>query len=346
VRPGENIQEEVSALYAKIQTPVLSNLVLDFGDVLIEEVYPQVIPDLFSGSQLLVAGRYRLQPGSTGRTTLKLSGIVEGKKLSYQKQVDLLGSAEDSGTHAFIPRLWAARKIGYLLNQIRYQGENQEWVDAVIELSLQYGIITPYTSFLVVEENLISREGWDEAAEELMQDYAGPSVGAEAVDKAEAESNLRAAESVPQPLMPVETYPASDGEPILKYVDEKTFYLRDGIWIDSLYDQAVMKPIKIGFGEEVYFDLLQNRPDWGKYLALGEAVIFVIEDQAYQIIPGEGGISSLPSELSDQDPLEGIKETTQYKPNRTICSMPMLFGLALLGAGKGLWIKKGVNLDK
>ena len=335
VRPGESIQEEMSSLYSKIQTPVLSNLELDFGAVLIEEIYPQVLPDLFSGSQLLVAGRYRLGSGYSGRTTLRLSGTVEGKKLSYQKQVDLMDHGEYSEANGFIPRLWATRKIGYLLNQIRYQGENQEWVDAVIELSLRYGIITPYTSFLVVEDNFFSGEGWDEAAEELIQDYAGPAVGAEAVDKAEAESNMRAAESVPQPLVPSELDPDRAGEPILKYVDEKTFYLREGIWIDSQYDQSTMQPIKIGFGEAVYYELLANRPDWGKYLALGESVIFVVDGQSYQIVPGEGGLSSLPGELTRSDTSPDESTGSRSTPMPTLCSFPLLVGLVMMGAWKG-----------
>ncbi len=335
VRPGEKIQEEVSALYAKIQTPVLSDLVLDFGRTTVEEIFPQTLPDLFSGSQLMVAGRYRLAAGQSGRTALRLSGVVEGKELVFQKQVDLLESHLSAESTSFIPRLWAARKIGYLLNQIRYEGENPEWVDAVIELSVRYGIITPYTSFLVVENDFYSGEGWDEAAEELTREYAGPAVGAEAVDKAEAESNLRAAESVAQPPMPSASGAADRAEPILKYVGGKTFYLRDGIWIDSGYEAATMTPIKIGFGSDVYYQLLDSRPEWGKYLALGESVIFEVGGQAYQIVEDESGVGSLPFELTEPDPPETNQETAQSRPSGSLCSLPLLLGLALLGAAKG-----------
>jgi Ca-activated chloride channel family protein len=255
--------------------------------------------------------------------------------MKYQTQVDLLDYGEYTEANGFIPRLWASRKIGYLLNQIRYQGENQEWVDAVIELSLRYGIITPYTSFLVVENDLFTEEGWDQAAEEIREYSSGPAVGADAVEKAEAESNLRSAESVPQPALPNQSYDGISVEPVLKYVGEKTFYLRDGTWVDSLYDGSKMDPIRIGFGDDVYFELLETRPEWGKYLALGESVIFVIDGQAYQIDPGEDGVTRLPSGLRGEQ-FNSRDEGSMSRKLPSLCSLPLLVGLALLGLAKGL----------
>ncbi len=337
VRPHERIDEEVSGLFARIQTPVLSNLEIDFGGILVEEIYPQQLPDLFSGTQLLVAGRYRLAAGESGRTTVRLTGYVNSEKQAYSTRVNFKTETDPTGVNSFIPRLWAARKIGYLLGQIRHQGENSEWVDAVIQLSIRYGIITPYTSFLIEEDDIFSGEGWDEEAHELIQEYAaGPSVGADAVGKAEAESNLRSAEAVPQPGMPVRGSDGNPGEAQLKYVGAKTFFLQAGIWIDSQYEGSSMSTIEIGFGSAVYYELLAARPEWGKYLALGEQVIFVVDGEAYQIVSEEQGISSLPSGLShpgnsaqeiDQTGLPGIEKI------RSLCSAPFLVGLVLLGAG-------------
>ncbi|MBW2503350.1 MAG: hypothetical protein JRE16_02145, partial [Deltaproteobacteria bacterium] len=54
--------------------------------------------------------------------------------------------------HPFIPKLWATRKIGYLLDQIRLHGEDTELREAVVQLSTDFGIVTPYTSFLITDE--------------------------------------------------------------------------------------------------------------------------------------------------------------------------------------------------
>jgi len=333
VRSGERIDEEVSSLFVKIQTPVLTDLELDFGDVLVEELYPLQLPDLFAGSQLLVVGRYRLPAGSSGRTLVQLSGSVDSRREVYSSQVDFTPEGKTPGQYSFIPRLWAARKIGYLLNQIRISGENQEWVDAVIGLSLKYGIITPYTSFLMVEEEIFSGEGRDEAAQQLQESYSGPASGAEAVDKADAESNLRAAESVPQALPGADYGYGTEVEPALKIAGGKSFFLQGGVWIDSGFDPG-MEVLQISFGSEAYFELLDARPDWGQYLALGESVIFIEDGKAYQIIPGEGGISSLPEDLptaGEESAPTSSEVPTRFPAWRTICASPLLVGMLLIG---------------
>ncbi|MEJ2446725.1 MAG: VIT domain-containing protein [Anaerolineales bacterium] len=326
VRSGERIDEEVSNLFAKIQTPVLTDLELDFGDVLVEELYPPRLPDLFAGSQLLLAGRYRLPAGHSGREQIKLSGSVDSRKEVFNYQVDFRPDGKSPVQHSFIPRLWAARKIGYLLNQIRIQGENQEWIDAVIQLSLKYGIITPYTSFLMIEDEIFSGEGRDEAAQQLQEAYAGSASGAEAVDKADAESNLRSAESAPQAELDADYQGYSRGEPVLKIVGGKSFYLRDGIWIDSDYDPG-MKAIQVSFGSQAYFEMLDDRPGWGQYLALGDSVIFVESGKVYQIIPGDGGVSSLPNDLPASEGGIGASTSSGQErrpPWQTFCSSPLL----------------------
>ncbi|MDW7992567.1 MAG: VWA domain-containing protein [Anaerolineae bacterium] len=181
VRPGERIDEAVAAFYAKVQAPVLTDISLDFGDVIVEDVYPRPLPDLFAGTQLILVGRYR----GSGPVRIRLTGEAEGERREFVYE----GTFRAEGGDGFIPRLWAARKIGYLLTQIRLYGEKEEWVDAVIDLSVRYGIITPYTSFLI-QEDVFTEAGREEAAEQLRAlpfapaaggDCGGPGPGAGAV---------------------------------------------------------------------------------------------------------------------------------------------------------------------
>ena len=98
-----------------------------------------------------------------------------------------------------IPRLWATRKIGYLLNQIRLNGPDEETIDQIVRLSIRYGIVTPYTSYLVTEEMALGAEAQDRIANEQYDQMAGspaPSVsGQEAVQKSADESALAGAGS-------------------------------------------------------------------------------------------------------------------------------------------------------
>lgn len=332
VRPNERIDEEVSGLFAKIKTPVLTDLTLDFDGIQVEEMYPPSLPDLFSGTQMVLAGRYRLTGYSSGSIDVTLTGYVNNQRKTYKYDANL--SREDGKTNnSFIPRLWAARKIGYLLSQIRLQGENSEWVDAIIKLSLQYGIITPYTSFLIIEHDILAGEGAEEAAKEIITEFAAPAFGAEAVGQADAESNLRSSESVYQPQLSADEY-QEYGQPVIKYIDDKTFKLENGIWVDTIYDPRSMQSRRIAFGSAVYFDLLSTRPSWGKYLALGEQVIFVIGDTAYEIGYEPGDFESLPPDLSQPEegsPVEPPPKRSFLPGFETICAGPVFGSLALLG---------------
>ncbi len=287
VRPEEAIDEKVSAFYAKVSTPLLANLEIDFGSIAVEDVYPYPLPDLFAGTQLAVAGRYR----QGGETTLTLSGDVDGESLTFRFE-DV--SFHDRGGEEFISRLWATRKIGYLLQQIRLHGEDDELVDAVVELSIRYGIITPYTSFLVEETEMALREeGRQEIAKVLQATAtAAPAVGQEAVERSAGEQQLYSADSPAAPVVPAEVLGGdTDGygyavSPV-RYVGDKTFILHEGVWTDTTFDPDKMTPVPVSFGSDDYFSLVTAAPEWGRYLALGDHLIVVVDGTAYEVREGD-----------------------------------------------------------
>jgi Ca-activated chloride channel family protein len=147
VRPAEDIEVKVSGLYSKISHPVLTNLTITSGnDVRLSEIYPPQLPDLFRGGQVVVLGRY----SGKGHAALTLRGMVgmEAKEFVYEANFPDK-TTEDKG---FVEHLWARRKVGYLLDQIRANGAKKELVDETVALAKKYGIATPYTSYLVVPD--------------------------------------------------------------------------------------------------------------------------------------------------------------------------------------------------
>ena len=156
VRPQEDIEIKVSGLYGKISHPVLTNLKLTVGSsagklgnnngVRLSEMYPGKLPDLFHGGQLVLLGRY----SGRGHTALVLSGTADKVEREFVYEVNF--PKETSEEKAFVENLWARRKVGYLLDQIRANGEKKELKDEVIALAKKHGITTPYTSYLVVPE--------------------------------------------------------------------------------------------------------------------------------------------------------------------------------------------------
>jgi Ca-activated chloride channel family protein len=160
VRPEEDIAVKVGGLYAKISHPVLTNLKLAASnDIGFTEVYPAHLPDLFHGQQLLLLGRYT----GKGPSAVKLSGLVgkESKDLVYE----LTFPERTADEKSFVEPIWARRKVGYLLDQIRANGEKKELVDEVVLLAKKYGITTPYTSWLIVPDGPLPVAGGRKAGE-------------------------------------------------------------------------------------------------------------------------------------------------------------------------------------
>lgn len=152
VKPEEDIEVKVSSFFAKITSPILSNLRLAFDGADVYDIYPKDLPDLFKGTQLVITGRFRGAGGGTAR----LSGLASGAKESFKLAAEFDGG---EASNTFLPRLWAARKLGYLVDQIRLSAHpeaQKEVIDEIVRLSQEYGIITEYTSFLVDEREQLA----------------------------------------------------------------------------------------------------------------------------------------------------------------------------------------------
>ncbi len=273
VRPSQSIAEVVSAFYAKVGTPLLADVSLDFGGALVEDIYPYPLPDLFAGSQLIVAGRYR----KGGTITVTLRGQVNGKAKTYTYPG--LTLAERGGA-AFIARLWATRKIGHLLNEIRLRGEDRELVDEIVSLSVRYGIMTPYTAFLVDEnEDVLTQAGREQVANRMSEaaQQPAPAYGSKAVESSVGQRTLRESDVAP-------TAQVTE----IKHVRNISFILRDGVWVDTRYDPHKATTIKVRFGSDAYFALLAAHPDWGAYLSVGPRVIALLDGVFYEISEAEG----------------------------------------------------------
>jgi Ca-activated chloride channel family protein len=152
VRPNEDIEVKVSSLWTKISHPVLTNLKLSTsGGVRLSEIYPPQLPDLFHGSQLVILGRY----SNKGPAAVKLAGAIGKEKKEFV--YELTFPEKTDSQKDFVEHLWARRKVGYLLDQIRANGAKKELVSEVTSLAKRYGITTPYTSYLIVPDGGVGK---------------------------------------------------------------------------------------------------------------------------------------------------------------------------------------------
>ncbi len=277
VRPGERLDESVSAFYAKISTPVLTNVALKIDGVDTEEIYPNPLPDIFAGSQLVIVGHYK----EGGSATIELTGEIDGEKTTYVYEGQRFVSSSETTSTESLPRLWATRKIGYLMNQIRLQGEQKELTEAIIELSIRYGIVTPYTSYLITEDDILTRAGREEVAGDAYEAaVAAPmeSSGGAAVDAASTSASMADADNA----APAQY--AEEGVE-LRAIGDRAFLFKDGVWTETTFDADAMETVQIEFASEEYFALLAEHPDLAVAFALGEHVIAISDGVAYEVTP-------------------------------------------------------------
>ena len=286
VRPNEDLEVAVSSFFTKVSEPVLVNLALDIQNIKTKNLYPQKLPHLFRGSQVTVLGRYV----SSGKSKLILRGDINGKQQEFSNAAQFPRQEPD---HQFLPRLWAQRKVAYLVDEVRLNGENKELIDEIVRLSEKYGIMTPYTSFLVTEEqdaqNRFSGRGRTElrrrarvsSTPEALNAPQGSTSPVRKLSELKAEQAVSASTSLQKLQTDAQI---QDSATVIKQVKSKTFHLINKVWVDSTHN-AETKTTKIEFGSEKYFELLKKELDLAKYLAIGKHVIVIYKGTCYEIHP-------------------------------------------------------------
>lgn len=282
VRPGENIEGKVSSFFSKIQNPAMTDISINYGDVIVKDVYPRELPDLFRGGQLVVLGRY----SNTGERTITLTGKVGDKKQTFTYKVNFAGTTNREDFE-FVARLWAQKKIGWLIDQIRLHGENKELIDEIVKLSIRYGIMTEYTSFLANEDVSFADAANNVLqARENIRKRAGVQTGVGGVNQSVQSGTMQRAAQAPTKAV----FLNEEGEEVqldtVKIIGSKTFYLKKGVWVDSEYKEG-MKLVEVKQFSDSYFELARRRSDQARYLSFAPKtpIIVVIDSEAYKIIP-------------------------------------------------------------
>jgi Ca-activated chloride channel homolog len=311
VRPQEDIEAAVSSLYSKLSHPVLSNIELKMTKAEPLQMYPQKLPDLFVGSQLVVTGRYE----GSGESSITLSGMASGKETVYEYTANF---PKETDENVFVARVWAGRRVGYLLDQIRLNGEDKELKDEVVKLAIKFGIVTPYTSYLVQEDKDLTRNA------PLAQRAFGGAAGAPGMPGAIGPQGP--AGPAPAPATLGATFKADRGAGAVhaaqstqalkdatqqegryqgyQQVARRTFYQNGEMWVDTTWQQGAQqgtKVLQVKAFSQAYFDLLQARPDLAPYLAMGNQVQVQLARVGIQV--GPEGLETLTA-----DQLEELKK--------------------------------------
>ncbi|MDR0390529.1 MAG: VWA domain-containing protein [Planctomycetaceae bacterium] len=198
VEPNENIEDRVSRMYNRINSPILTDVTFKFNpkennstNYDTNRVYPNGNFDLFAGEQLVIVGRY----AKSGQVTIKVDGKVGEESKTFNFDGNFVDKSNDQ-TLAFISQLWAIRRIGEILDQIDLSGQNKELVDELVGLSTTYGILTPYTSFLADDNVALTSRANNSATALSNTNDLRKTSGAFGVGQRQSKLNFQAANSV------------------------------------------------------------------------------------------------------------------------------------------------------
>ncbi len=319
VLADEDIEVKVSRFYEKISNPVLSNLELSFTvDLRVSKMYPSPLPDLFQGDQIALLGRYTGQ----GDSAIVLTGTVNGEKRTITMEGTFAKSGEADDELAFIPKLWATRRVGYLLDEIRLRGQSAELREEVTQLARTYGIVTPYTAYLIVEDEAnrqvpmagrtLQAPAQDARVQRELEVTYRDLGSAKSGDSAVSDSqSVNALKSAAQPAAPATANEHSmrargadgtggfkmdtdagraaqsvhEAQANARYVRGRTFYQNGTQWVDAQVQQNLKADrVQVVFNSDAYFDLMRKHPEATQWLALGRNVQVVLNGTVYDIV--------------------------------------------------------------
>lgn len=320
ILPEEKIEERIGKFFDRVGSPLMTDVQVSYEGLETKDVFPRRIPDVYKGEQVILYGRYN----GHGTKTVKLSGMVKGERKTFEYKLDFPEISQDDKA-SFVPRLWAGRKVDFLMNEIRQssmENPDKELVEEVTRLAKRFGIITPYTSFLVNDDVSLRQESNAAPAATARFRKAGgfglgaggvaglPGAAPAASAPADAEKakmdrvieskqineqrrqfgkgNVAQFEAAADEALKKERDGSGEKDQsslqVIRYIGNRTFYQSGSEWQDSVYDAKKHTKVQdVEVGSAEYFKLLDQDGRLAKYLALGDVVV-PVQGQWYRFV--------------------------------------------------------------
>lgn len=142
--------------HERVRNPLLTDISIDWSNLPVADVYPQRIPDLFAAKPLILTGRFT----SAGRGTIRLKGKMAGSEFVREIPVEL---PETMAMHDVLAPLWARARVDNLMTQdfdgAQTGNMRADLKDTITQLGIEYRLMTQFTSFVAVEEMVVTDGG-------------------------------------------------------------------------------------------------------------------------------------------------------------------------------------------
>jgi Ca-activated chloride channel family protein len=287
VRPEEDVERAVGLVASRLTSPIASDLRVSTqcggsGDgecVRLVHALPEGSVDLFAGQDLVLLTRY----SGSGRARLVFDGRSATGAVHWETMVDFPDHERDN---AFVPRLWATRRIGWLSAARRQNGPSPEVDDELRTLGERYGIPTELTSYLVQEQQVAVSGGrmMDSLGRNdlMSRAAAAPAAKFEAARAATEQRDAKSIGAMDKPLMLQEVVISGvgiaagtlekDRADAVRRAGNRVFAHRDGRWTDAGF-KAGTRIVKIKPFSPAYFAVLDAIPDLRAAFAVGDRVL-------------------------------------------------------------------------
>jgi Ca-activated chloride channel family protein len=284
VQPKEDLEVKVSNFFTRVSSPVLSDIEIDWGGADVDLLYPRNVTDVFRGGRITIIGRYHNRSDLNNIVITVRGKTGENLRNFAFSGIDFPLRAEEN---SFLPRLWASRRVGWLIQQIRANGETKELRDEVTDLGTRYGIVTPYTSYLATDGSFRQVREEDRArlampAAKAMRDQAGSGAVQQSVQQNTMQANLSV---YADKKKDAEQQVLVQNSTVSQFVGGKNFQNQNGVWVDAdLAANSKGQEIVVKFGSDDYFDLVRREPDISQYFAIGQQVTVVWKGRTYRVV--------------------------------------------------------------
>jgi Ca-activated chloride channel family protein len=271
VQPNEDVEHAVSVVVQRLTAPVATNVRVRADGVTLRQMQPDAPQDVFVGQDLVLFARYH----GAGAATLTFAGDSPEGPVQWTERVTF---PERSHDNAFVAKLWAVQRVGWLSAERRRAGANPELDKELRDVGTKYGIPTELSSYLVLEPGMQMPTGGGRGGEPGVLS-AGMGASAPRSDFAAARNaaEQRAAKSLADANAPVAVMGGVPTDEIRRdgisprQVGDRTFVQKEGRWIDTRYRDSVRRVLVKPFSP-AYFALVERVPELKAVFALGEQV--------------------------------------------------------------------------
>lgn len=271
VRPQEDVERIVGVVAQRLTRPVATDIRIRAQGVTLQQVMPAGRIDLFAGQELTILARYT---GSAASARITVTGQHPEGEVSWTTDAHFPAHRTQD---AFVGRLWATQRVGWLSAERRKNGPSTELDAEIKQLGERWGIPTAFTSYLVLEPGMVATardtrgiRGGRMGQMTAMSPASGagamaPSAPPVAFEEARRAAAQRTSRSVAD----------AEGEMDASQTRRTTtrmFVMMDSVWTDTRAEAASSRTVRVRPFSDAYFALMNRTPELREVFALGERV--------------------------------------------------------------------------